>query len=323
MRRNSGDDWEYPRFREYRARKNDVAASYFRTKEYTRSEQYPYILARRDDWRQNIIRADVADLVERIQTERRTERKPFPLHKYIHHGLSSQAMLFNIVGPLMVDGRLDVIAPALAAAGIPVPASPLSAEFEIEDRGVFNEHSQAQPTSIDVIIRGTEGAPLYVEAKFVEQSFGGCSLFEAGDCEGANPSSAQERCYLHAIGRTYWQKMEEHGFLTGPVASSPICVLAPYYQFFREVLFALERGGHFVLLCDAENPVFLRQSPHGARGLFPFLRGLVPLRHQDKVHLLPIQAVCASIEVARIGTDWLAEFRKKYGIDVPLGETTS
>jgi hypothetical protein len=108
--------------------------------------------------------------------------------------------------------------------------------------------------------------------------------------------------------------MEKHGFLTDAVVSSPICVLSSYYQFFREVLFALHRGGHFVLLCDAENPVFERQGPDGPRGFFPFLKGLLPQEHQAKVHLLTIQAVCDSIEAAGVGMDWIAEFRTKYGI---------
>jgi POLQ-like helicase len=316
-------EWQYPRFREYRSRKNAVAAAYFKQKGEAVSDRYPYILATRDDWRRNMVREDVGALIDQIQAERRAASKPFPLHKYIHHGLSSQAMLFNLLGPLVTGNRLDAIVPALESAGIPVPAGPLTAEFEVEDRSIFEERNQAQPTSIDVILSGADGASLFVEAKFVEQSFGGCSLFETGDCEGANPCSDLGRCYLHSIGRTYWQKMEKHGFLAGPVASSPICVLAPYYQFFREVLFALERGGHFVLLCDADNPVFLRQGPNGARGFFPFLKDLVSSEHQGKVHLLTIQTICTAIEDSGAGDSWLAVFRQKYGINAPHGETAS
>jgi hypothetical protein len=317
MQTNHKSKCQYSRFRDYRVRKNDIAAEYFKQKGLVVSDRYSYILSSRNNWRQNMIRADVGDLIEKIQDECRHAKptsKPFPLHKYIHHGLSSQAMLFNLLGPLVISGRLDVLAHALERAGIPVPSNHLTAEFEVEDRNVFGEHKQAQPTSIDVVISGAAGAPLFIESKFVEQSFGGCSLFEAGDCEGGNPASACERCYLHAIGRTYWQKMEKHGFLTGAVISSPICVLAPYYQFFREVLFALEKGGHFVLLCDADNPVFLRQGPDGTRGFFPFLKGFVPLQHQNRVHMLTLQTVCDVIEKSGIANEWMPKFRAKYGI---------
>ena len=314
MTKKSGNEWEYARFSKFRARKNAVAAAYFKNQAFKVSDRYPFILADRNDWQNNIIQEDVADRIVQLQAGRRALKKPFPLHKYIHHGLSSQAMLFNLLGPLIVSGRLDVLAAALAEEGIPVPGGPLISEFEVENRKVFAEQKQAQPTSIDVVLSGTSGPSLFIEAKFVEQCFGGCSLFEAGDCEGRNPVSSRGSCYLDAKGLTYWAKMEEHGFLTGVVASSPICVLAPYYQFFREVLFALENKGHFVLLCDRDNPVFLRDGPDGPRGFFPFLKGLVPTEHQDKIHYLTIQKVCNSIESSDAGGDWIVNFRKKYGI---------
>jgi POLQ-like helicase len=55
-------------------------------------------LARHDLCPQNIICEDVADYVRQEQ-KRLLGEDSFPLHKYLHHGLSSQAMAFNLIGP--------------------------------------------------------------------------------------------------------------------------------------------------------------------------------------------------------------------------------
>ena len=78
---------------------------------------------------------------------------------------------------------------AFSAAGIPWPGDDATITFEVEDRSVFNEDS-GQPTSIDLAIAGNGSAPrLYIEAKLVEREFGGCSVFEQGDCDGMNPAA--------------------------------------------------------------------------------------------------------------------------------------
>ena len=53
-----------------------------------------YILAKRDGWRNNIILPEVAEYIEKEKQRREQAGEPFPLHKWIHHGLSSQACLF-------------------------------------------------------------------------------------------------------------------------------------------------------------------------------------------------------------------------------------
>ena len=41
---------------------------------------------------------------------------------------------------------------------------------------------------------------LFVESKFVEKDFGGCSVFRNGDCDGRNPVSDPSDCYMHHLG---------------------------------------------------------------------------------------------------------------------------
>jgi len=51
----------------------------------------------------------VAAYIEEEHAQREAQQQGFPLHKYTHHGLSSQAMLFNLVGSLIVrSGSLAV-----------------------------------------------------------------------------------------------------------------------------------------------------------------------------------------------------------------------
>ena len=74
--------------------------------------------------------------------------------------------------------------------------------------------------------------PTNAEAKLVEKEFGGCSAFAKGDCDGHNPAKDFNLCYLHHIGRRYWELMGKHGFLDGPLAKDSVCIMASYYQFF-------------------------------------------------------------------------------------------
>jgi hypothetical protein len=239
----------------------------------------------------------------------------FPLHKYLHHGLSSQAMLFNLVGALLVRGDLEPLRLACEVARIPWPQGQVAYRLEAEDRAMFNEDF-GQPTSLDLAIIGEVGAPLYFEAKLVEKEFGRCSVFVQGDCEGQNPAHNLSACYLHHIGRLYWTRMAAHGILDSPIAAGPICPLASYYQFFREALFAAEHSGHLILLCDERNPVFIRKSTNGApvRGLWPFLVQSLPGPLKSRLHTLTIQGVAAAIEASGRHGDWIGDFQEKYGL---------
>ena len=77
-------------------------AGYFKSKGYKVNSRNEYILANRDDWQKNIIVPEVARYVTEEKRYREQTEKPFPLHKWIHHGLSSQACLFNLLGEFVV-----------------------------------------------------------------------------------------------------------------------------------------------------------------------------------------------------------------------------
>jgi hypothetical protein len=222
-------------------------------------------------------------------------------------------MLFNLVGPLLIKDDLTPLKNLVEKKGILWPGVGAQAILEYEDRSVFDE-GRGQPTSIDLAIASSDGRPqLFIEAKFVEQEFGGCSVFENGDCDGRNPARAHELCYLHHIGRKYWLLMQKFGIDQGKVGSDSVCIMAPHYQFFRELLFALEKGGTFILLSDERSPVFQYDGPQGERGLMPFLMGSLPPELKHKVAMISIQELVMEI-TAYGGHDWIHEFTKKYGL---------
>lgn len=306
--------WPYARYARYEQDLRKAAAAWFQRKGFTVHHKMPYCLDKHVNWKNNIICADVVDYIETQRTISKS-LEPYPLHKYIHHGLSSQAMLFNLIGPLIVRDDLSVLENAFRNAGIGWPQGRIEARFEVSDRTVFNENT-GQPTSIDLIITGLDKT-LYIESKLSEKGFGGCTVFASGDCEGRNPCGIGfTSCYLHHIGRQYWNHLERHGFVQNCFKESPICPLANYYQFFREVIFALHNKGEFVLLYDARNPAFLRQSAEDAEtmGLWPFLMQFVPEQFRKGVGAISLQQVVDAIEENGHHADWINEFRVKYGL---------
>lgn len=310
----STSKWPYSRGKEFRKTMAIAAADWFKNQGHAVQSRANYILRHKHDWRNNIILSEVSEYVERLRVERKQKNEGFAFHMWVHHGLSSQAMLFNLVGPLIVLNDLGVMSEAFIEVGLPWPKTPLHASLEMEDRAVFNER-QAQPTSIDLVIEGSAGsAPLFVEAKLVETQFGGCSVFADGDCEGRNPAMSFGDCYLHSIGREYWNCLAKHGFLKGAMLQSPLCLLSVYYQFFREVLFALEKNGYFVLLVDDRNPAFRRKGGQGERGLIPFLWEFLPQEAKDRAGVVTIQAVINAIEKTGRHGNWLPDFKSKYAI---------
>ena len=296
--------WPLPRHDAYDARMRRHAAEWFRAQGFATVPKYPYILANYADWPRNIILPEVTAYVE-------GRRAGFPLHKYIHHGLSSQAMLFNLIGPLIVRRDIEPLQGVLARHAIAMPDSALHGVLEYEDRAVFNEDI-GQPTSIDLMLQDDSGMPIvFIESKFVEKEFGGCSVFEKGDCDGRNPAALHSLCYLHHLGRRYWTLMQEHGFLTESMQTNLTCVFATYYQYFRELLFALEKGGSFVLLYDARNPTFT--SDEGKRGLMPLLMSLTPKSLHHRIAAITVQEVVMAIRTTGRHT-WIGEFALKYGL---------
>ena len=272
-----------------------AAAIWLAERELMVRAKAPYILERRDAWPDNLILPALAKHV-------RSEREGFPLHPWVHHGLSSQAMLFNLLLPLIERDAVDDLRPALPL----MPRVP-RARLEVEDRSVFNE-TRGQPTSLDAAIEG-DGVPLFVEAKLAETGFGGCGQVESGDCDGRSPARDHDGCPLHRLGRSYWTRLDELGF---DLDRGPFCAMASNYQFFREAAFALHQGGHLVLLVHDDNPAFWSEG--GARGLWPLLLELVPSVHRDRLHRVPLRAVVEALRQSGRHEDWLDDFERRYGL---------
>jgi len=311
--RELAKSWPFEAHLDFEKRLRNAASQWFKHKGY-KTHKCGYILAEYNDWPKNIISQDVANYIKSEREKRANNRQGFPLHKYIHHGLSSQAMLFNLVGPLIMrkPQELEPIKLAFQKNGIKWPNGKLIAKLEDEDRHIFNEMTQ-QPTSIDLVIENEDNeGGLYIEFKFTEHEFGGCSVFKNGDCDGRNPAKDRSNCYLHHIGRKYWDLLDKYGFLNGPIAENATCFLATYYQFFREVLYAFERNGVFVLLVDKRNPTFY-SGEDCQRGLFPFLQGFIPTELKDKVHMVTVQEVVTAIKESE-KYSWITDFQQKYGI---------
>ena len=283
------------RFSDYRQYMERSAASWFAERELVMRPKAPYILQQRDDWPDNLILPELAKHI-------RGERAGFPLHKWAHHGLSSQAMLFNLLLPLIERDAVEDLRPALPH----MPTGP-RLRLEVEDRTVFNE-SRGQPTSLDAAIEG-EGPPLFIEAKLVEPGFGGCGQLETGECDGRSPATNHSLCPLHRLGRSYWTRLQELGF---DMNHGPLCAMGVNYQFFREAAFALHKGGHLVLLVHDDNPAFWAEE--GQRGLWPLLVDLVPEQHRDRMHRVPLRSAVEALRAAGRHEDWLVDFERRYGL---------
>ena len=306
-------NWPYPMHRNFVRTVRAAAANWFSAKGFQTDPKYPYILAEWDNWPQNIILPEVSDHIKKAAEEQRIGGNNFPLHKYIHHGLSSQAMLFNLMGPLLIKNALNPLENLIERKGLQWPGEGAKAFFEYEDRMVFNQ-SRGQPTSIDMVITSQSDEPLiFIESKFVEQEFGGCSVFENGDCDGRNPSKDLELCYLHSIGRRYWSLMQKYGLHHGPIGGDALCILSSHYQFFRELILALEKDGIFVLLSDDRSPVFRCQGAPGERGLMPLLISLLPAELKHRIAQVSIQELVMEIEKSG-EHGWIKGFKEKYAL---------
>lgn len=280
-------------------------ADYFKGKEYP-TDKCGYILKKYDNWRNNILLEEVAEYIENEKKSCEQSNIPFPLHKYIHHGLSSQACLFNLVGPLLANQDYTTLREILSLSELKLIGNILSAEFEFEDRDIFNEN-QGQPTSIDLYVKTHKDEKVFVEFKFTESEFGTCSVYEDGDCDGANPKVNLDLCYLHRLSRTYMNLMEKYNLLN----NSEYCPFTEFYQAYRLLLFALENNGYFLLIHDERNPTFLSQHNGIKRGRYKRFKQLLPKGIADKVFILSVQQIVEHLE-KHAKYDWLAEFKKKY-----------
>ncbi len=312
--RNLAGTWPYMRYKTFEASLRTAAEHWFNEKGQETHPKMGYCLARHELWPKNLICDDVVDYI-RKEKDKKLGKDAFPLHKYLHHGLSSQAMAFNLFGPLIVRNDLAPLEIVIKKLGLDWPEGKVEPLFEYDDRDVFNEES-GQPTSIDIMLAGSSRS-IFIEAKLVEREFGGCSVFARGDCEGRNPYPERlGECYLHHIGRKYWDRLRELGFSEAPLVKGVICPFANYYQFFREATFAFAKKGSFILLHDARNPAFLRSTDDGKTygGLWPFLYEAIPESLRHHVGRLTIQMVVEAIQESGGHEDWIQDFKKKYGL---------
>ena len=302
--------WKYQQYKSFRKSQNEFAKNWFEKKGVAVQEKYPFILKSNSEWKKNLILKEVANFIELNKKEYEDKKIPFPLHKYIHHGLSSQAMLFNLLGDATLKKDKDFFTSLLAFDDVVIDNNS-ELLFEYSDRTVFNEQ-QRQPTSFDFAIINSSGKHIFLEAKYVETEFGKCSTIESGECDGMNPINDIESCYLTYCGRNYWNLMMQHS-LSKPYINSRICPFAIYYQFFRELLFAVEKNGYFVILIDKRNPAFIKTDGVNERGLIPVLTNQLPEQMKNIIKVLYIQDVVVLLE--KFGYSWVNEFKSKYGLE--------
>lgn len=308
--------WPFPHGKKWEEDLKRQLAKYFKDKKF-KDEKFPvssrhsHILAKHSDWHKNIILERVWKYIEEQKDECYKNHKPFPLHNWIHHGLSSQAFLFNLLGPLVVDKQWHIFDEILHQAGIQLLTSITSAKFEVEDPEVFHER-QGQPTSIDLCLYTEANENVFIEFKFTEKNFGGCSVFNDGDCDSRNPANNFDLCYLHKIKkRRYWELMEKHGLLSTQMRNDSQCPFSTLYQLYRLILFALEKNGHFLLLYDERNPSFLVERDNIKRGLFNRVYESLPTNIQNKCHTLSVQSILPILQ-QYLDLDWVNELKKKY-----------
>jgi hypothetical protein len=306
--------WPYLKYKPFRKTVSSAASIWFQSKGFKTNARKSYSLVSRDQWRENIILPEVVRMIEAEKDKAEKDGEAYALHEYLHNGLSSQSMLFNLIGPLKTRLDFEPLKLAFSEIGLPWPTGQVTCIFEETNREIFNEQF-GQPTSIDFVLRGSDDCPpLFIESKFVEQEFGGCSVFKEGDCDGRNPiSNPSEICYLSHIDRKYWDLMVNYGFIPDHIVPSPLCLLSIHYQFFREVIYALEQKGYFILLYDERNPTFYSGKATG-RGLMPFLLSLTPTQLHEKIKSISIQQIVKTIEASSKHQDWIHEFKNKYGI---------
>jgi POLQ-like helicase len=304
MRRNARLTPSNSKYGNYRAAVEASAATWFARRGNRTETARPYVLASRNCWRENIILDGVYSDIEAVR----------PRHTMIHHGLSSQALAFNLFGPLRIRDDWEAARSAFVAAGVHWPSPSCCGKFEYNDPMVLAEDRKNQPTSWDLILGPSEDAPtVLVEVKFVEHGLGACSVFSRGDCTGANPANDFDSCYLHfQKKRHYWPIFLGLGLLSTPAFAGAICPLTIYYQFFREVAFAATQGGRMVYVADERNPALFGSAVGHQRGLIPSLLAILPPNLRSQLSVIPIPHILSAIEDSGRHDDWIGEFRRKY-----------
>lgn len=179
--------WQYDSFQAFRKQQNKIATQYFTNKGFQVQPKKTYSLSGRTEWSKNIILESVYQYIDVKKSEAKDNKDAYHLHKDLHHGLSSQAMLFNLFGDAVVKKDYKFFQEVFQSTGIQID-SKYELKFEHCDRKTFIEKTQ-QPTSFDFAVYDKTGIHknIFVEAKYVETEFGGCSAIKGGECDGLNP----------------------------------------------------------------------------------------------------------------------------------------
>ncbi len=281
-----------------------VAKNYFKARKYNVDKSHPYILESPEDWQKNIILSEVAEWIK---------LKEYKLHRWIHNGLSSQAMLFNLIGPLVVKNEYKSILNILDLDDVAKPEKGVIGIYEYENAAILNER-KGQPTSIDFALLNKSAGSIFIEAKFTESEFGKCSKFKQCNCDKVNPMINDSKCYYYSQGMFYWPLLQEHNILNEEQKNAKLCPLADHYQFYRELLFAVEQQGYFVLIYDERNPYFVNQYKGEYEGIFTRLCSSLPEEICKRVSAISIQKLFNSIKTLHEQSVWTKEFAEKYGM---------
>lgn len=311
--KSSRNSWLYARRSEWVPEQEKRVAAYF-AKRNRATIGRGYIIADSKAWELNLVDPSLKEWLLQKKEHKRKQHQHFPIHEWIHHGLSSQALLINLVGPLIRDKRWTVFDEVFDSAGLGLKGKVNDVDLEYEDASVFSEHGQS--TSFDLASKTDADEKIFIEFKFTEKEFGGCSLFQKGDCDGENPAPEKDRsgCYLHHHGRKYWEKMDSHG-LTATVSSERTCPFANMYQAYREMLFTLERHGKFLLIYDARNTAFVSEPQIAleapkVRGLWTRFVGSLPKSARASTSAVTIQQIVRVLD--RPDCPWIADLCEKH-----------
>jgi hypothetical protein len=95
--RQLAQKWPFPRHKEFKQKLQHASTAWFKDRQFETHPKMPYCLLKWSDWGNNIILKEVREYIQKCKAESENQGKPFPLHQYIHHGLSSQAMTFNLI----------------------------------------------------------------------------------------------------------------------------------------------------------------------------------------------------------------------------------
>jgi len=305
-------------FKAFEAELQATAATWFRKHGHPVRKDMNSCISEPNLWHHNIILPEVARLI-RITASTWNRRLPGVASRFegtLHHGLSTHAMAFNLLGPLVTRKDLAPIKAAFKAVGGWGHWDELYAYFEAHDRKVFNE-LRGIPACLDFAIMGN-GNGLFMDVIFTQSGFGGCPHIQDGSCDGKNPCSFGKlsECALARSGNTLWTRMEEWEMSEATRIDGDTCPFVNYYAFFRSLMYSLVKDGVYILIYDERNPLFVQRDAKGnlVGGLCQQLSESLPRHIWSRVGAFTVQDLVRAIEKSGRHGDWIQKFKDKYGI---------